>query len=71
MDELDELKKTKRRLKAQGSEQAADEYAEGMERKGNLKMIMKFMRRSLKTKQLELETLEVNIKEKVEEITSS
>jgi hypothetical protein len=75
LDELDELKKKKRRTEEgiKALEQAADEYAEAMERKGDLKIIAKFnaMRRSLKTKQQELDTLELNIKEKVDEIAAS
>jgi hypothetical protein len=51
-------------------EQAADEYAEAMERKGGLKIIWKFnaMRLSLKTK---LDTLDLSIKEEVNEIAAS
>jgi predicted P-loop ATPase/GTPase len=75
LDELDELKK-KKRCTEEGiktSEQVADECAEAMERKGDLKIIAKFnaMRQSLKTKQQELDTLELNIKEKVDEIATS
>jgi hypothetical protein len=70
LDELDEVKKKKRHTEEgiKALEQAADEYAEAMERKRDLKIIKKFnaMRRSLKTK---LDTLE--LKEKVDEIAAS
>jgi hypothetical protein len=44
-----------------------------MERKEDLKIIEKFnaMRRSLKTKQQERDTLELNIKEKFDEIAAT
>jgi type II restriction/modification system DNA methylase subunit YeeA len=75
LDELDELKKKKRHAEEgiKVLEQAADEYAEAMERKGDLKIIIKFnaMRQYLKTKQQELDTLTLNIKEKVDEIAAS
>jgi hypothetical protein len=61
--ELDELKKKKRRTEEgiKALEQAADEYAEAMEGKKDLKIFAKFnaMRRSLK---INLDTLEMDIK---------
>jgi hypothetical protein len=74
-DELDKLKKKKRCMEKgiKGLGQAADSYPKAMERKGGLKIIAKFnaIRKSSKTKQQELDILELNIKEIVDKTAAS